>query len=200
VIHYDQTKLIQGKTQRTTYVWVTCDFCGTGRWIIPSTAKRLSEGQPCRSCSNKHSWEGRRIDLTDGYRRCSMCGRYKPLSQFARDRRKRGGVRSYCLACSAKKAREYRKQYKERARRSHRVAQAKRRAEKRHAGGAFTATDWLHVLDRYGHQCVCCGATEDLQIDHIVPLSKGGAHNIDNIQPLCGFCNRHKSTAIIDYR
>lgn len=40
--------------------------------------------------------------------------------------------------------------------------------------------------------CAYCGATEDLQVDHIYPYSKGGAHSIENFQPLCKPCNYAK--------
>lgn len=41
--------------------------------------------------------------------------------------------------------------------------------------------------------CVCCGATEHLEVDHIVPVSKGG-HPTDarNQQMLCRACNASK--------
>jgi hypothetical protein len=32
-----------------------------------------------------------------------------------------------------------------------------------------------------------------IEIDHIVPISHGGANDLDNLQLLCGWCNRHKS-------
>ena len=57
-----------------------------------------------------------------------------------------------------------------------------------------------HVIDTYGDSCLCCGSGDDLQIDHIVPVSMGGENNIDNLQPLCKGCNIKKGTKNIDYR
>jgi 5-methylcytosine-specific restriction endonuclease McrA len=46
-------------------------------------------------------------------------------------------------------------------------------------------------------RCVRCGAAEDLQFDHIIPVSRGGNASIDNIQILCGNCNRQKGNSIV---
>lgn len=52
------------------------------------------------------------------------------------------------------------------------------------------------VFRRDGGRCQECGATEDLQLDHIIPFSKGGATSVENLQLLCGKCNREKSNKI----
>lgn len=52
-------------------------------------------------------------------------------------------------------------------------------------------------------KCCKCGSVEDLQVDHIQPVSKfpEKALDWDNLQILCGECNRHKSnTHSTDYR
>ena len=53
------------------------------------------------------------------------------------------------------------------------------------------------VWERDGAQCTRCGAEDDLQFDHVIPVAKGGGNAIDNIQILCGDCNRQKSDSIV---
>lgn len=45
-------------------------------------------------------------------------------------------------------------------------------------------------------ECLSCGNKNDLQVDHIIPVSKGGTSHISNLQPLCGKCNREKAAKI----
>ncbi|NJN98766.1 MAG: DUF4357 domain-containing protein [Anaerolineales bacterium] len=52
--------------------------------------------------------------------------------------------------------------------------------------------------------CACCGLQSKykihFQIDHIVPLSKGGLSKIDNLQILCRTCNAIKSDQTINFQ
>jgi 5-methylcytosine-specific restriction endonuclease McrA len=44
--------------------------------------------------------------------------------------------------------------------------------------------------------CQLCGVGRNdavLEVDHIVPRSKGGSNDPDNLQVLCARCNRGKS-------
>lgn len=52
------------------------------------------------------------------------------------------------------------------------------------------------VWNRDGGKCVQCDSNENLEFDHIIPFSKGGANTYRNIQLLCEQCNRQKSNKI----
>ena len=52
------------------------------------------------------------------------------------------------------------------------------------------------VWNRDSGKCVECGSKENLEFDHIIPVSKGGANTYRNIQLLCEHCNRSKSDNI----
>jgi hypothetical protein len=54
----------------------------------------------------------------------------------------------------------------------------------------------LAVWERDGGRCVECGTDFDLQYDHVIPVALGGATTTENLQLLCGRCNRRKGAAI----
>lgn len=55
----------------------------------------------------------------------------------------------------------------------------------------------IAVWQRDKERCVTCFSNTNLEFDHIIPVSKGGANSIKNIQLLCRNCNRTKSNKII---
>jgi len=54
---------------------------------------------------------------------------------------------------------------------------------------------------QYGRVCSACGMSnyENLEIDHIVPKSRGGQDTYSNYQLLCGNCNRTKGNRPMEY-
>ena len=90
--------------------------------------------------------------------------------------------------------RQYRKDHPE----SHRRRNAKRRAVKKNApiGDLAAIVNWESTW-RSGktvacHWCRKRVKTSDVHVDHVVPLSKGGAHDVENMCVACAKCNLSK--------
>ena len=91
------------------------------------------------------------------------------------------------------KVREYDRNFKARNRTLLAMRSSKRRAQKVRAGGEFTKDEWLMLCQDTGYRCVYCGVVDaKLHADHVVPLSRGGRHDISNIVPACARCNCSK--------
>ncbi len=95
-----------------------------------------------------------------------------------------------------RKKNEYRRNHPEK----HILDKQRRKARIISVGGSFSEREWLDLCLHYGNQCLRCGARDRLTIDHIVPISRGGSNNIDNVQPLCLTCNLKKYKHTHDYR
>jgi 5-methylcytosine-specific restriction endonuclease McrA len=55
-----------------------------------------------------------------------------------------------------------------------------------------TTLEVLRVVRERDEVCQMCGAEENLQFDHVHPVSLGGVASEENLQLLCGSCNGFK--------
>ncbi len=62
--------------------------------------------------------------------------------------------------------------------------------------------DWLRMVTIYGGCCAYCGGQfDDLHMDHVIPLVRGGRHAIGNVVPACSSCNFSKNARLLaDWR
>lgn len=67
----------------------------------------------------------------------------------------------------------------------------------RAARGADTAETQARIAELRSEPCAYCGSHENIEIDHIVPLSRGGKHEPENLAPACRFCNRSKGAKLL---
>lgn len=72
----------------------------------------------------------------------------------------------------------------------------------RKAASKFTAKKNIRrmIFKRDDYSCLKCGDIDNLSLDHIIPVNKGGPNRIGNLQTLCRSCNSSKSDKYIDYR
>ena len=78
----------------------------------------------------------------------------------------------------------------------HRSKSKRRKAQERGSTALMLSRDqlWRRWV-QFGHECAYCGANGDLQVEHVIPISKGGEHHLGNIVPACQRCNFSKGRA-----
>lgn len=62
-------------------------------------------------------------------------------------------------------------------------------------GNGVTIQEWEEIKKDYNYLCAYCNQKKTLEMDHIVPLSKGGKHDVDNVVPACKSCNSSKTAS-----
>ena len=83
-------------------------------------------------------------------------------------------------------------------------AKAKRRArmdikaERINSYAIFKKDNWTCRMCSTKVQKVNIYADDAAELDHIIPISRGGTHTIDNVQTLCRKCNQFKSDKMPD--
>lgn len=92
------------------------------------------------------------------------------------------------------KAKVYRVEHKEEIRAAKSNAKHTRRARLRFAQSFFVPRDLIEEL--YSQPCGYCGdyIEGQMQIDHIIPISRGGNHKIGNLISACPACNMSKGS------
>jgi 5-methylcytosine-specific restriction endonuclease McrA len=74
-------------------------------------------------------------------------------------------------------------------------AEARVKAELRRCPGDLNLTEWKKIVGACRERCIYCGemgSEETLTIDHVVPVSRGGRTDVNNVLPACHPCNTLK--------
>lgn len=130
--------------------------------------------------------------------RCCTCRSFKLHEEFYTNKRTLLGITAQCRTCHTRTGVSSR--CPSTYRRNKRLSEATRRARKASAFGVVSKLEMDEIERMYGSACLKCGATGELQWDHVKPLAKGGAHSIGNLQRLCRKCNERKQAREHDYR
>lgn len=87
--------------------------------------------------------------------------------------------------------RKHSKKYPEKMREKR--ARRRARAEK---NGIFFITS-KEKLKLYKSPCFYCGSKVSIQLDHVIPIARGGRHSIGNLVAACAKCNNQKKARYI---
>jgi len=49
----------------------------------------------------------------------------------------------------------------------------------------------------YSQPCFYCGSTQQIELDHVVPIARGGSHGIGNLVAACRRCNISKGAKLL---
>ena len=67
-----------------------------------------------------------------------------------------------------------------------------------HSQRKANSTHWkkirARVLAAGGYECVYCGTNDKLSVDHVIPISKGGTDEFENLVVACISCNSKKNS------
>src|SRR6266850_3288205 len=171
---------------RMTMIPLTCKHCGNSFIAInlkgPTpklcslTCKRLQARQrvknwcisnPERSRLAHQKWKQKNKDRIANYRK-----------QWTPEQR----------AMDKARVRKWRSQHPDKFRENNRLQYQRRRT----AIGKLTMAEWKLIKAIFQNRCAYCWQVRPLEIEHVIPLSKGGANTAENVVPACSQCNRHK--------
>lgn len=131
---------------------------------------------------------------------CKKCEQDKLLSEFYSD------AWSHCIECERTAASSRMNRYNKTLRgRASQALQSSRKTIKRNGYDVkddLTLMDVIFTFAMADHECSYCGkVTDDYQMEHIVPLSKGGPNTLSNITVACRSCNSSKHNHnLLDWR
>lgn len=184
-----------------------CRVCGEDR--SEDDFYRRANGRSftqCKSCHIAYSVKRRRERAARGeqtYNRDLAAARAMAWASANRERR-REIARAYDARHKEEKAARavrLRARLKatdiERYRRNNRAGAHNRRV--RRTGAGHIPARWVRALFELFERpvCVVCGDTNaKLVLDHYVPLSRGGRHEVGNVIPICAACNSSKASKL----
>lgn len=151
------------------------------------------------------------------YKVCKECREVLPLTSYTQNFNKqyqKHYYQSYCKQCCSNKASKWGKENPDKVKviknkpeyKAKSAAQYKQwckdnpdkisiRNNKYRVSRASNETFFIRpsfMRRLYSSPCLICGSTNNIQADHVIPVSKGGRNSEGNLIPLCQPCNSSK--------
>ena len=142
----------------------------------------------CRGC--ERDWHRVRRDANRELMRAQERARYRENPE---PHRARGRLYYHAHREQQREStRRWNERNPERLRALRQVGWMRRQARELAAAGIATADQLMARIAYYGGKCWLCG-TAATEIDHVIPLSRGGTNWPANLRPACRSCNARKS-------
>lgn len=170
----------------------TCSKCGERKQFSefgPKASNRDGLRHECRTCRAVHESRNRKADPAYSAKaRARSAKRRASNPEIGRSHSRK--YYATHAGVVADRQRNRRAQHPE----INVVQLARRRARVLSANGrGVTAAQWQQILaDSLGLCAYCNERPAQLTMDHIEPLARGGAHDVDNIAAACQSCNSAK--------
>ncbi len=141
----------------------------------------------CKTC--RLQWRIKNKDSMSAYNKTYWKTKSKELTE-----KRKEYARDY-YSSNKTKVRQRNAQYKRGRPAKRRVWEARRRASKRN-NGVYVVLD-REVVALLSTPCFLCNSKENITIDHVIPICRGGTHSIGNLLSLCQSCNSKKGSKFL---
>jgi 5-methylcytosine-specific restriction endonuclease McrA len=183
----------------------TCNKCLVTQSVdCFSKNKRYKDGlnYHCKSCASIYfrKYYETNIDKlredSRNYRAANLEIMQEKLRSYQKANREKAKQysRNY-RAINAEKVKESQRRYAKAHPELSRIYRSNRRA-RQHANGVYEIYT-KELMKLYKSSCIYCGSKQEIQADHVIPISRGGRHSIGNLVPACRNCNARKHNKLI---
>lgn len=170
----------------------------------------------CSDCGIELS-NKRNRPCKDGKYRCKKCSHIKRNRKYLASEKGKAYQKNYSKENSEKIVRRVKKWARKNPERRKEIESKHRKTEKFKEGARRRRKEryWndpeyhrmkalanIHgvepkVLKDLPKECALCGSTDNLTVDHMFPVCRGGKSNVENLQTLCGSCNSFKGSRLV---
>ena len=120
---------------------------------------------------------------------CKLCTNSEQRKRYQVNRERYIGISRSWKQRNPERVKEQQREWKQANPERKRELEHRRRTRKQENGVYVISPKDMR---RLAGDCVYCGATEHITMDHVIPISRGGTHGIGNLVPACASCNNRK--------
>jgi len=173
--------------------------CSTCKIEKPFTQFSKHKGKPnnlrysCKKCNNKESENFRQANpdyAKNHYEKNKTTILARQKLWHLQNKEKVKPVKQKYYKNNRDKIKEYQKQWLQNNHDKNRAKRARRRVAE--LGAKTFVITQKEIKKLYNTKCVYCSSVQNIELDHIIPLSRGGNHSAGNLVSACRTCNRSK--------